>query len=35
MSAINITDHHVHLETNTLVASFEILNLVQVEKLTS
>ena len=33
ISAINITDHYVHLKTNTLVASFEILSQAQAEKL--
>ena len=35
ISAINITDHYVHLKANTLVASFEILSQAQAEKLIS
>ena len=33
LSAINISDHYVHLKANTLVASYEILNQSQAEKL--
>ena len=32
ISAINITDHYVHLKANTLVASFEVLSQAQAEK---
>ena len=33
ISAINISDHYVHLKANTLIASFEILNQSQAKKL--